>query len=137
VFLYPIPSSRILEVTQIIWSCRLFEKAPLKQPSCLACPTLLGVLPLLQGSLELHTQGRPFLVLSVGDYHSEVVPGVTSGSVALLIPQMLENLVKLQLQLWGISRSPQSQEASPTHALSQSQMMVRWHDWLGAACHRS
>ena len=132
-----IPSMKVLEVTQIILRCRLFGNPPPKQPNCLAYPVLLGDHPLLQGSLELRTQGRPSLVLPVGDCHSEVVPGVYSGSVTHLIPSMLENLVKLHLQLLGISWSSQPHEASPTHALSRNQMTVRWHDWQGAAGHCS
>lgn len=117
--------------------CRSFGKAPLKQPNCLACPVLLGDHHLLQGSLELHTQGRRFLVQSVDDYHSGVLPGVYSGSAALLILQMLENPVKLHLQLLATSRSPRPHEASHTHARSQNQMRVRWHDCSAAACHSS
>ena len=132
-----IPSIKVLEVTQIMLRCRLFGNPPLKQPSFLAYPVLLGDHPLLQGSLELRTQGLPSLVLPAGDCHSEVVPAVYSGSVAHLIPSMLENLVKLHLQLLGISWSPQPHEASPTHALSRNQMTVRWHDWQGAAGHCS
>jgi hypothetical protein len=75
----------------------------LKYPNSLSGPVLLGDHHLLQDSLELHTQGRRFLVLSVGDYHLEVVPGVYNGSVKLLIPLVLGNLVKSHQQLLEIS----------------------------------
>jgi hypothetical protein len=76
---------------------------PLKYPNSLSGLVLLEDHHLLQDSLELHTQGQLFLVLSVGDYPLEVVPGVYNGSVKLLIPLMLENPVKLDQLFLGIS----------------------------------
>jgi hypothetical protein len=83
--------------------CRSLDGALLKYPNSLSAPVLLEDHHLPQDSSELHTQGRRFLVLSVGDYPLEVVPGVYNGSVKLLIPLMLGNLVEPHQQLLEIS----------------------------------